>query len=490
MSELRDFGRQDFPDSDASESGFLSGGSLYLSQAFADIELIATSPNGHCEVYRAQRMGKWHALKCLKKEYADKEEYRALLQKEFELGYHLNHPCLVQTIGKEEIEGLGTCIVMEYVEGCTLRQAMNEGMTREQSISVLAQLCEALSYIHQRQIVHRDLKPENIMLTTNGKNVKLLDFGLSDADEYAVLKQPAGTRKYAAPEQLATGATISPLADIYTLGIIMQEMPNLSRHIKRVAKRCCKENPEERYPTANAVLNAIRQRSNTRWIWISLSFLVIIALPVALYNLSTPSMRTEVPLASNASPDVAFFLKQTAIPDDVQHEPRFVHLAEYAYSITMHFLKTQSINAKSEQEAFSYVQKEISKTMGNDSETADKYTRYLDVLTQIIAEDYRAEHFSQSATRSNIPDKEILHRIEVYVQDWVSFKYHITNSGDTGPSQTNETEVLADIEREVQHIVGKDHPSYPTYLNHARAAAQKAMGEQREWWKQSGQWQD
>lgn len=57
------------------------------------------------------------------------------------------------------------------------------------------QTCAALDYIHRRQIIHRDLKPENIMLTGNGGNVKLIDFGYSDTDSYAVLKQPAGTRR-------------------------------------------------------------------------------------------------------------------------------------------------------------------------------------------------------------------------------------------------------------------------------------------------------
>ena len=93
-----------------------------LSSQFRDITLISESERGFSRVLRAQRMGKWHVLKCLKPQLADIPEYRSLLQKEFEIGYQLNHPNIVRTIGLEEVEGLGVCIVMEYVEGRTLKQ--------------------------------------------------------------------------------------------------------------------------------------------------------------------------------------------------------------------------------------------------------------------------------------------------------------------------------------------------------------------------------
>lgn len=518
-----------------SDSGFLSGGSLYLSANFQDMEQVYSSLTGYSHVFRAQRMGKWHTLKCLKPEYADKQEYRALLQKEFELGYHLDHPNIVHTLGMEEVEGLGTCIVMEYVEGRTLRKAIDQGLTKEQSLDIVRQLCLALSYIHHRQIIHRDLKPENVMLTYHGHHVKLMDFGLSDSDEYAILKQPAGTPRYAAPEQLKADGTISPCTDLYALGIIMQELPHLPRSVKRIAKRCCKSRPEERYQAADEVMTALAKHHLPLWRIASVLLLTTLMLGILLIYFrepqqesptlpknatavspkahedaedsltrNNPSVSKElapstsddneeiaaVATASTVSPDVAFFLSQTDIPKDVQHEERFVHLAEYAYSITMHFMKTKSINANAEREAFGYVQKEINKKMGKDKQTADRYLRYLNVLTQIIADDYRQEHLSQSAADSNAPSKEILHRIEVYAEDRVPFLYAITNLSSEGPSTTNEAEVLADMDREVQHLVGQDNPFYPTYIKHAHAAAQKMMSERRELWKASGQWSE
>ena len=472
-------------------------------------------------------MGKWHALKCLKREYADKQEYQALLRKEFELGYHLNHPNIVRIIGIEDIGELGLCIVMEYVEGRSLREAIENGLTQKQSLNITRQLCHALDYIHQRQIIHRDLKPENVMLTYNDNQVKLIDFGLSDADEYAIFKQPAGTPRYAAPEQKKGDGSLRPSTDLYALGLIMQEMPRLPRRVMHIAKRCSKTLPEDRYQSAEEVLNAIAHRNRPWWFAAAVLFMAALFLSVwLLYPERSPQSPTvlpeesptlseepatnapetitktdeakpsktgshdeeitPLPVASFVSPDVAYFLSQTAIPKDVQHEPRFVHLAEYAYSITMHFMKTQSINAHAEREAFGYVQKEISKTMGKDTQTADKYLRYLDVLTQIIADDYRDEYLRQSDANGKAPSKEVLHSIDVYAADQVPFLYRVTNLADSGPSETNEAEVIADMERFVNHLVGKDNPFYSTYIKHAHAAAQKEMRERRNLWKSAG----
>ena len=369
------------------------------------------------------------------------------------------------------------------------------------------------------------------MITYNGNHVKLVDFGLSDTDEYAIFKKKAGTPRYAAPEQLKTDGTVSPCTDLFALGIMIQEMPNLPRSIIRIAKRCCKTLPEERYQSADEVLDAIAHRNRPLW-FMAFVLLIVTILLTAWFFFQRDSLKeratlseqfnntikesddtvirrkepttigsilsdndhresiTPLPTASFVSPDVAFFLSQTDIPKDVQHEARFVHLAEYAYSITMHFMKTQSINANAEREAFGYVKKEIDKTVGSDKNLAEKYLRYLDVLTQIIAEDYRQEHFGQQEKNNNAPSKEIFHRIDVYAADRVPFLSTITNMADVGPSTTNEAEVLADMERQVEHLVGKDSPFYSTYIKHAHAAAQKVMSERRELWRLSGQWSD
>ena len=113
----------------------------------------------------------------------------------------MDHPNIVKAYAKEVNETLGPCIAMEYIDGVTLDQYLESKPSWQARRKVVEQLVDALAYIHSNQVIHRDLKPSNILVTCNGNNVKIIDFGLSDADDYAVLKQSAGTVKYMAPEQ-------------------------------------------------------------------------------------------------------------------------------------------------------------------------------------------------------------------------------------------------------------------------------------------------
>lgn len=264
----------------------LQGAELVMSNSFTDIEPLYTSVRGYAALYRAKRMGKWHVLKSLKAGYTDIPLYLGLLYKEFEIGYNLTHPNIAQTIGLERIDDLGPCIVMEYIDGRTLRSTLDGGrLTRDEARRAVLQICGALAYIHSRQIIHRDLKPENIMLTDNGGNVKLIDFGYSDADSYAVLKQPAGTRRYAAPEQKA-GQDIDARVDIYALGIIMDEINNaLPRkwpRLGRVAAQCTKAVSAQRYATASEIEAALTAMHTARKASIA-AFTAAMAVTVAVF---------------------------------------------------------------------------------------------------------------------------------------------------------------------------------------------------------------
>ena len=275
-----------------SESRFVAGGEgLVMTNSFICVEPLYTSVKGYAALYRAQRMGKWHVLKCLKPEFAGIPLYVGLLQKEFEIGYRLTHPNIVQTIGLERVGSLGPCIVMEYIDGRTLRRVLDDRrLTRDEARRIITQTCGALTYIHGRQIIHRDLKPENIMITDNGGNVKLIDFGCSDADSYAVLKQPAGTWSYAAPEQRA-GQAVDSRADIYALGVVIAGMngalPRRWRRLGRISAKCTRADRDQRYAAAAEVVEALNAASGkSRWIWAaSVSFaamamMVLMRLPV------------------------------------------------------------------------------------------------------------------------------------------------------------------------------------------------------------------
>ena len=139
-------------------------------------------------------------LKGLKEQYREDAVYRAFLQKEYEITSQLQHPMVVSVFSLEDVEGLGLCIVMEWIEGMTLREWLKKDHTRKQRRHVADMLTEVLAYVHSRQTQHRDLKPSNIMLTHDGQNLKLIDFGLADTDSHAILKESVGTEGYTAPE--------------------------------------------------------------------------------------------------------------------------------------------------------------------------------------------------------------------------------------------------------------------------------------------------
>lgn len=289
-----------------SESRFVVGGEgLVMTNHFIGVEPLYTSVNGYAALYRAQRMGKWHVLKCLKPEFAGNPLYIGLLQKEFEIGYSLSHPNIAQTIGLERVDGLGPCIVMEYIDGRTLRGVLDDcRLTRYEARRIITQTCGALTYIHSRQIIHRDLKPENIMLTDNGVNVKLIDFGCSDADSYAVLKQPAGTWRYAAPEQRA-GQTVDLRADIYALGVIIDEingaLPCRWRRLGRISTKCTRADRDQRYAAAAEVVKALNAVSGkSRWIWAACVSLAAMTIMI-LMRLSVSGDATVTPRNSRAA---------------------------------------------------------------------------------------------------------------------------------------------------------------------------------------------
>lgn len=249
-----------------SDSFFCDEGGHFLDNSFSDFTLLYESQTGFCRLFRAKRMGKWFVLKCLKPAKVNDEFCRAMLQKEFSIGYNLSHPAIARTEGLEEVAGLGLCIVMEYVDGLSLRECIKGHLlSRTEAFRVAGELCSALSYIHGKQIIHRDLKPANIMLTGNGRHVKLVDFGLSDADDFAVFKEPAGTRRYAAPEQFDNDAKVDARANIYALGLILAEvnasLPHCSRRLAKVASRCARDDRDKRYASADEVADALRPKS-------------------------------------------------------------------------------------------------------------------------------------------------------------------------------------------------------------------------------------
>ena len=254
---------------DISSSGFVIQESHSEARSsFYDIKEIETK--GYSCLYTATKFGKKVILKGLKPEFKKERFYQDLLKKEFEISCSLNHPNIVKIIDFQNILNIGDCIVMEYVEGVTLRefvesQRIGEAQNRRDKRvyeKIFNELLDAMEYFHSKQIIHRDLKPDNILITNNGNNVKIIDFGLSDADDYVILKQAAGTRKYAAPEQLIPNNTIDCRADIYSLGIILKN--NFPKSYHKIAEKCAQQDKEKRFSSVGDIRNFIKKKKITK----------------------------------------------------------------------------------------------------------------------------------------------------------------------------------------------------------------------------------
>ena len=201
------------------------------SEQFSDFTPIPCK--GFNLLCKAKRYSRWWVLKGLKEQYRQDENYKNLLHKEFDILISLQHPNIVSAYSMEEIPEMGTCIVMEWIDGITLEHWSGRKTEGE---DIFLQLLDAVHYIHAKQIVHRDLKPSNIMITHNGNHVKLIDFGLSDTDDFAILKQPAGTPGYISPEQIVSQQA-DIRNDIFSIGCILKKILP-SKPYTAIIKRC------------------------------------------------------------------------------------------------------------------------------------------------------------------------------------------------------------------------------------------------------------
>ena len=247
-------------------SFILSPVSAEFSDVWSEPELL--SAKGHNAIYVATRFGRRYILKALSQPYRESTPHIELLRKEFSIGVGVDHPNIVRLLDFGYMESIGWYIQMEFIDGITLEQFLETKPSVAVRRRLLNQLLDALSFLHERQIIHRDIKPSNILITRNGSSVKLIDFGVSDTDDYAIFKQPAGSMAYIAPEQLR-GEAIDNRADIYAVGRIIQLV--FPHRYRCIARRCTRVAPARRYSSCVRVARAIRNADRLR-----------IGLPVAL----------------------------------------------------------------------------------------------------------------------------------------------------------------------------------------------------------------
>lgn len=198
-----------------------------------------------------ERLERPVALKVLAAHLAGDAEFRDRFLREARLASRLYHPGLVRVYDITELDRLPT-IVMELLPGGTLEHGR---LTEAQA----AEVADALAHAHREGVIHRDLKPANLLRGPDG-SVKIADFGIARAVEETMVTQVGtvlGTLNYLSPEQ-AAGEPVGPEADVYSLGVVLDELLATKRpEIRRLLSQCRERDPRRR-PTAAEVAAVLR----------------------------------------------------------------------------------------------------------------------------------------------------------------------------------------------------------------------------------------
>jgi serine/threonine-protein kinase len=229
------------------------------------------------------------ALKVLHSRYLQDRQFVERFQLEAEHAAGLQHPNIVAVFDRGQDAGVNY-IAMRYVEGPTLKELIERGLTPEQAVALVRQVLEGARFAHRNGIVHRDLKPQNVIVDQEGKAV-VTDFGIARAgvSEITQTGSVMGTPQYLSPEQ-AQGFEVTPVSDLYSIGVILYEAltgrvpfegesavavamkqvsetpqrpssinPQVSPALDAVVMRALEKEPGQRFQSADAFIAALDQ---------------------------------------------------------------------------------------------------------------------------------------------------------------------------------------------------------------------------------------
>src|ERR687889_1809096 len=212
----------------------MAGNPMTVGGRYELEDLLGRGGMAEVRAATALRLGRTVAVKRLRADLATDPTFQARFRREAQSAAGLNHPNIVAVYdtGEEPDPASGIpipYIVMELVEGPTLREVLRDGrkILPERALELTAGVLDALAYSHKAGIIHRDIKPANVMLTPTG-GVKVMDFGIARAvaDTSATMTQTAaviGTAQYLSPEQ-ARGETVDARSDLYSAGCLLYEL--------------------------------------------------------------------------------------------------------------------------------------------------------------------------------------------------------------------------------------------------------------------------
>lgn len=261
-----------------------------VATEFEQLEIIELIGHGGMgAVYKAKQksLGRLVALKILAPQHADNPDFADRFSREGKILAEVTHPNIV-TVHDFGRAGDFYFLLMEFVDGVNLRQAMTAGrLASKQALAIVPPICEALQFAHDRGIVHRDIKPENLLLDKEGR-IKIADFGIarmlrtddaelepstdgtSASSEEATTNEEEltrdavlGTPKYMAPEQRDHPTEVDHRADIYSLGVVLYEM--LTGELPGAALQPPSRRVEIDVRLDEIVLRALEQNPNLRY---------------------------------------------------------------------------------------------------------------------------------------------------------------------------------------------------------------------------------